>query len=314
MKKMKLTIIVYEFSGARSFLQAAYEDLRRQNENVSYRYLQLKAGYSTQSNHFWQVLTGRSTLSPAATRRYGRAIGLKQKEIQFLELLAQLDRSSLDEDRNELLLRMKAFPGFKRHKPNGHIGYEFYTDWRLPALRALVTLENFREDMDWIAAGLRPRISRKQAEDGIVRLLELGYLRRDDEGRLLQADPMIGSAADRKDESRVARLAVRNYHRSMLDLARASVEGHAQRDRFIIGNTMAVSRGQVAAIREKMTEFMGEMEDIIAREEPIEVVYRLNMNLFPLLDMKKIRAERQAKSVTKKKTAGMKKVSGKKKA
>ncbi len=289
MPETKLNVSVYNFLDYRSFLKAAYEDLNTRNPNISYRYIQRRAGYSPRSNHFWQILSGRAPMSQTATRRYGHALGLNDREIQFLSCLVSMNQARSDRDRNDYFGQLQRFPHFQDQKSNGRIRYEFYSEWHLPALRALVTLKEFREDYAWIGRKLKPPISAAKARKGMEKLLDSGFLKRDAKtGRLIQSEPMIGSTLDRDDGEDVARLAIRNFHRKMIHLAAESIENHAQKDRFIIGNTMAVSRRQAELIRERLGEFMREIETIIAEEDPIEAVYRLNMNLFPLVDMQSL--------------------------
>ncbi len=296
MKNLSLQISVYQFSDYRAFLEAAYHDLHSRNADVSYRWLQKRAGYSVHSNHLWQVIAGRTTLSPTAARRYGQAVGLPGRELKFFVALAAMNQAKSDEERTAWLEEMRRHDGFRNARGRGHIHYAFYEDWYLPALRALVTLEDFREDAAWMAARLRPRIRPRQATSGIKRLIELGFLRHDESGRLVQSEPMIGVPADRDDSEPVERLAVRNYHREMMRLGDEAIEGHPQTVRAILGNTMAVSRRQAAAIKAKLAETIHEIEAMIEEDEPIEVIYRLNMQYFPLVEVDELPAGNAAET------------------
>ena len=284
MKKIKLTISVYDFDDFHEFLKAAYEDMNRQDSDFSYRYIQTKAGFSPNSNHFWQKASGHSPTSQQAAMRYARAFGLSPKETQFFQLLVAMNQAKTDDDRNYYLEQLKQFSNFKSRKTRGRINYQYYSDWCIPALRAIVTLDDFREDYTWIATKIKPPITAKKAREGIRTLLKLGYLVRDDNGRLQQATPFIGGYTDRSGDDPVAKLAIRNFHRFMIEQGAASIENHPQLHRYVVGNTMAVSYRQAEMLRKMVGEFMQQVETFIAKDEPIETVFRLNVQLFPLVD------------------------------
>lgn len=283
MKRLKLTISVYDFIDFREFLKAAYEDLHTQDGNFSYRYLQKHAGYSTSSNHFWQIIAGRATLSSNAAQRYSRAFGLSVRESQFFVTLAALNQARSDADRNALLRQLKEFAAFRNKKYQALLRWEYYSEWYYPALRELVALDNFREDYAWIAGELRPTITARQARDGVAKLLDWGYLVRDETKKLKQSEPFIGGYGNRQDSEPLAKLAVRNFHRTMIEMGGKSIDLHDQTSRYVVGATMAISRRQAQGLREMVEEFMGRVTDYFTEDDEIETVYRLNLQFFPLV-------------------------------
>ena len=289
MKQPKLSFSVYEFDDYRSFLRAAYDDFRQQDPRVSYRYLQKQAGYSTSSNHFWQKMTGSSPLSEQAAVRYARVFNLNKDETRYFITLVHLNQAASDEARQVHMSQLAEFPQFHAHRTRNRVSYQLYEHWYLPALRSLVTLEHFTEDYALIAGMLSPRITRRQAKSGIETLLRLGYLQRDAKGNLVQTEPMMGDYEDRDDSDDLARLAVRNFHRYMIELGGQSIDAQDQQSRYVVGNTMAVSRNQMQQIREEVRQFMHRVENIIGQDEPIEVLYRLNVQLFSLLKPSKVK-------------------------
>ena len=282
MKALKLTISVFDFSDYSLFLKAAYLDLKNQDERFSHRVLQRKAGYATSSSHFWQRMNGRSPLGADAARRYGRALGLNRRELDFFMLLAAMNQAKSDEERNYYFESIKAFPEFSERAGRPGNSWKYYEYWYLPALRALTSLDSFREDPKWIGQQLVPPITPVQAEKGLERLLEMGYLVREPSGRLKCAEPLIGSYDDRREEDPVQRLALRNYTRKMGEMAVQSLDQQTQAQRYLVGNTMSISRNQAHELRQLVSGFMRNVEALIARNEPAEIVYRMNVQLFSL--------------------------------
>ena len=282
MKKVKLGISVFDYDDYRAFLQAAYQDLNGQEEAFSYRYLQKKAGFSPLSNHFWQVVKGRTSLSPKAAAAYGRALGMNPSEQGFFLTLAAMNQAKDDESRTLLMAQLKQYRRYRPQQSVSRLTHEFYRLWFLPALRTMVALDDFTEDPRWIARRLNPSPSVREIEQGMAWLVEAGYLIRDAQGRLRQAQPLVGDYEDRREDSPVARLAVRNYHRFMLDLAKDSLENLPQDRRYLIGNTMAISHGQALRLKDAIKDFMATVESIIVEDEAVEALYRLNIQFFTL--------------------------------
>jgi len=286
MKKASLTINIYDYTDHRRFLNDAYLDLHRQDADISYRYLQKKAGYSVNSNHFWQLLKGRIPMSQQAARRFGGALGLNVKQIQYLSLLASFAQADSDADKNHCLEQLKQFNGFKNRQKGKQIRYEFYEDWRLPALRELVNLDDFKEDGQWMSNRMRLHLTAKQAVKGVAKLLSLGFLVRDESGKLKQADPFIGNFDDSNQDSEPASLALRNFHRQMIELGKLCIDELEQDQRLVLGLTMSISHKQSESIRELTREYMKQVEGILLEDQPVEVVQRLNVQMFPLSNVK----------------------------
>ncbi len=302
MAKLKLDINVYEYTDYRQFLQDAYEYLHGADSKYSHSFIQKKAGYSPGSNHFWQVATGYAPLSQQAAQRYARVFGLSPKETQFFITLAGMNQAKTDEDRNFYMDQLRQFEGFQNNKVYSFIRYEYYSQWYYPAIREMVALEDFVEDPKAIAERLRPSITAKEAKDAVKRLLDLGFLTRDDYGVLRQSEPHIGDFGNRNDTDSVAKLAVRNYHRHMIELGASSIERISQHERYVVGMTMAVSEHQALELKEIINDFLKKVDNHVAVEQPVETVYRMNLQLFPLIhrksDQKANKTKRQASSTS----------------
>ncbi len=286
-KNTRPKIDIFCYTDYRSYLEDAYHSLHEQDPKISYRYIQKKAGYSAQSNHFWQIIRGRVSFSQQAARKIGKAFNLQVREIRYLELLSSIDIATDDEERNEIASKIKLYAGYERRQTESQIRHEYYSEWYYSALRELVNLPEFIEDSKWIAGYLRPRITMARAEKGLKKLLEWGFLVRDEAGSLRQAVPQIGRIKDRTDRDSIARLAVRNYHRHMITLGLESIEAFAQSSRLVTGTTMSVSKNQEARVRTLTEEYFKQVETIVGEDEPVETLLRLNLQFFPLVDQKK---------------------------
>ncbi len=276
-------INIFDYSDACRFLTDAYADLREQNPKVSYRYLQKKAGYSPKSNHYWQVAAGRVPLSRRAAARFAKALGLVGDASSYLLLLAEFAQAKTDEERSLLARKITRLRRRQIHQDKSQIPHDYYAEWYLPALREVVNLSDFREDAAWIGRRLVPRLSAKQVKDGLAKLEQLGFLQRDENGRLQQVEALIGSVNNRRDPDALSRLAVRNFHRHMIGLAGQSLDNQTQDQRLVTGITASVSLDQLERLHSLALEMLAKAQEIIQEDEPVDVVARLNVQLFQLV-------------------------------
>jgi len=279
-KKPKLSIRVFHFSDYCAYLKAAYDELCGHDPSVSFRKLQKVAGYSETSNHLWMRMHGHAPLSQQAAQRYARVFGLKTREIQFFMLLAAMNQAKTDEDRNAYLEQMMEFREFRESRINNPADY--YSPWYLPILRATVGLDDFKEDPAWIAERLLMPITKKEVEKGLQKLFAIGYLVRDERGSLRLSSPFVGAYEDRHDPDPITILNMRNYDRAMIELAHNAVGKQPQSQKFIVGNTLHISRRQALAMRDIVRKCLREIEALASKDEAVEVVYRVNMQLFSL--------------------------------
>ncbi len=283
MRKTNLTVDVYMFDDFREFLTAAYEDLKRRDSAISYRAIQRLAGYGSTSNHFWQRVTGRAPMSAEAAARYAKALGLNARQTTYFMLLAAKNQAKGSSERAAYEAQIAQMPEYRKARRIGDgkdIRWEYYSKWYLPALRELVMLDDFKEDNGWIAKKISPPITPREVKDGLAKLIKWGYLVRDESGRLRQAEPFIGSINDRKEDDEEKRRLVRSYHKTMINLAAAALDAQPQDKRLIVGGTLHISKKQSASIRERIIACMQEINEIAKENEPAEIVYRINMQMF----------------------------------
>jgi len=144
-------------------------------------------------------------------------------------------------------------------------------------VRELVAHPEFDGTPEWIAGRVHPRITPAQAEKSLLLLERLGMIRRDGaEGKLVQSDAQISTAPE------VASLAVANYHRSVLKLAESSIESFDGDQRDLRAVTLGIPKDKFPELKRKLEAFWREILDLAAGAGPVEEVYQINLQAFPL--------------------------------
>ena len=107
-------------------------------------------------------------------------------------------------------------------------------------------------------------------------LLELGLLVRDDDGQLVQGEPVATTGPETRG------LHIGNYHRSMMDRAAESIDVVPASQRDISSLTFCVGEDGLRRVKQRIQRFRQELVALLAEEEDGEQVLQLNMQLFPL--------------------------------
>lgn len=270
-----LQVDVFAYFGYRAFLRDAYADLKQRQAGFSYRWFARRAGM-TSPNFLKLVIDGKRNLSAASTERFATALELSSNETAFFRELVGFGQARSAAEKNRHFERIGAYRqhravcALERHQ------FEYLSHWWYPAIRELVACEGFVEDPEWIAGRLVPAITPAQARQALDLLDALGFVERDERGRLRQRTPMLSTGPE------VRSLAVGNFHRQMMERAAASIDLVDRDLRDISGVTIALSPEAFQRVKQKIVELRAELLAVSAGEDRPTRVVQVNFQLFPL--------------------------------
>ncbi len=272
-----LQVDVFAYFGYRAFLRDAYADLKQRQAGFSYRWFARRAGM-TSPNFLKLVIDGKRNLSAASTERFATALELSSNETAFFRELVGFGQARSAAEKNRHFERIGAYRqhravcALERHQ------FESLSHWWYPAIRELVACEGFVEDPEWIAGRLVPAITPAQARQALDLLDALGFVERDERGRLRQRTPMLSTGPE------VRSLAVGNFHRQMMERAAASIDLVDRDLRDTSGVTIALSPEAFQRVKQKIVELRAELLAVSAGEDRPTRVVQVNFQLFPLAD------------------------------
>lgn len=270
-----LQVDVFAYFGYRSFLRDAYTDLKQRQAGFSYRWFARRAGM-TSPNFLKLVIDGKRNLSAASTERFATALELSSNETAFFRELVGFGQARTAAEKNRHFERIGAYRqhravcALERHQ------FEYLSHWWYPAIRELVACEGFVEDAEWIASRLVPAITAAQARQALDLLHALGFVDRDERGRLRQRTPLLSTGPE------VRSLAVGNFHRQMMERAAASIDLVDRDLRDISGVTIALSPEAFQRVKQKIVELRAELLAVSAGDDRPTRVVQVNFQLFPL--------------------------------
>ncbi len=266
---------VFGYLDLRAFLSDYYEAKKASSPAFSYRWFSRRVGLSS-PNHLKRVIDGERPLTEPMAVRYADGLGLLGDAHAYFLDLAGFARAANTEERNEAYQRLMRYRRSREAHRLDLAQAAYHATWYLPAIRELVATPGFRDDAGWIARKLVPPITRREADDALDTLLDLGLIARDAGGALVQRDPVLSTGPETRG------LHIANFHRAMLTRAAEAIDLVDRRERDISSLTFACSDEKLAEVKARVIAFRRELIALLAEEQHATRVVQLNMQLFPL--------------------------------
>lgn len=272
---------IFEYSDHRVFLKDFFEFKKAESPAFSFRRFAQLAGFAS-PNFLKLAYDGKRNLTLESVQKISNAFKLSRAEAEFLTNLVFFCQAKSSEEKNKYYERMNRSKTYRDIKSLEKDQFDYYTHWYHIVIRELVETDDFREDYEWIAKRIEPKISAKQVEDAVALLLKLRLLSRDSTGRLKQSEANISTGPE------VRSLAVMNFHKRMLALANESLEKVASSDRDVSGATFAISESQMQELKKRVYHFRKSILTWLSSSpETKDHIYQLAIQIFPLTDLQR---------------------------
>jgi uncharacterized protein (TIGR02147 family) len=266
-------IDVFRYLDYRAYLADYYR--AKKGRGFSYRAFSRAAGLGA-PNYLKLVIAGQRNLTAPMAARFAAACGLGGEAAQYFEQLVAFNQARSAEQRNQSYARLLAFSRYRRGHKLELAQSAYHSTWYLPALRELVVSARFREDPEWLAELLWPKIKPSEVRQALDTLVELGLLDRDPHGRLRQRDAVVSTGPE------TVGMHVTNYHAEMMRRATAAMELVPAPSRDVSALTFCVGPSGLARLKQRIQEFRRELIELVESEADRSQVVQLNLQLFPL--------------------------------
>lgn len=271
----KQNLSIYGYLDFRKFLKDLTQELKSKRQFNLKRFSD-KAGIRSQG-FLKMVIDGDRRLTTDMSEAFCRALNIKGREKLYFDTLVQYNQARDPDQRREYFemlsdLRPKSERFSLEKRRHRYLTHDYYV-----TIREMVTLDDFREDCDWIGKRCAPPVSAGEAKEAIDTLLELGLLRRDGSGKLVTAQGFV-STGDRNTQA----LEAYHFHDAVLQKARYQLGYLEQEQRSYQAMTLSLPKNLVDEI---ITKYYALRDDIVWRANEIGVsdeVYQVNFQLFPV--------------------------------
>lgn len=266
---------IFNYLSFRDFLGDYYTAAKANLPQFSYRYFSRRAGFSS-SNFLKLVIDGKRNLGTDSVDKIASAVGLSASEHRFFAHLVAFEQSETPEDRARHLDAITATQRFLEAKPLDGLLFDYLSRWYNVAIRELAARSDFQDDPAWIAAELRPTIREKDAREALEVLLRLGLLERLDDGTLSRGEPTLDAGHE------VQAVGVRRFHRQMLERAAEAMDDVPASERDISAMTVCIRADSIGELKQRLRDFREHIMGYCDSQEDTDVVYQINLQLFPL--------------------------------
>jgi uncharacterized protein (TIGR02147 family) len=270
---------IFEYDDYRRFLADYYDRAKAKDRKFSFRFFSRIAGFKS-SNFLYLVMKGKSNISPESCDALAKAMKLNREESLFFKNLVLFNQAKTSAEKQAYSEEMLRSRTYQKIYPLSEAQYKYFGTWYFTVVRGLVGIPEFQEDPEWIAARISPEITPAEARKALEELLKLGLIHREPGGRLAQTNANITSA------SALVSSSLAHFHREMMARASEAIDRFPRENRDLSAMTVGISVETAKKIKELAEKFRGEIVDMVSKEQTPDVLYQLNVYLFPVTALK----------------------------
>lgn len=266
---------IFEYSDYRAFLKEMFQYRKETTPGYSHRCFARMAGFAS-PNFLKLVIDGKRNLTSASIAQVAKGFKLKKPEREFFETLVYMNQAEDLAEKNHYYRKMIAMTPRGGIKTIDGAQYDYFSRWYLPVIRELVIFGDRSQTAEQIAARLDPPVRVKDVEKAMERLMQLGLIRKDDQGRWEQNEALL------RTEPEVKSVLVANFHREMIRLADAAIERFPAAQRDITALTLSIDKDRLRELKEKIAAFRQEILENFSRDANPNQVIQINFQMFPV--------------------------------
>ncbi|MEZ4322846.1 MAG: TIGR02147 family protein [Myxococcota bacterium] len=273
---------VYSYLDFRAFLRDWFEARKRADPAYSHAGFARDAGCS--KGTLANVVAGARTPRTDTLDAFARAMELGPSERNYLGLLVDFATANDLASRREALEKLLSSEQYRRlrfaESERDPDVFRYLEHWYVPAIREMAGSASFRPDPAWIAAVLQPRIRVEEAAHALETLLELGYLCREDDGRVTQREIRFRTAAETQQ------VAAAHFHREALPNLMRGLDTEQASEQHLVAMTLTLHPSMLPEVKARLNALVEQLAT--QADDPLPEagrrVYQLAVQLLPLSD------------------------------
>ena len=272
--KSESKLNIYHFHDPILFLNEWFAYLKKEKNQFNLNELSKKSSLSPANLSL--ILSRQRPLTEKSFNKLINFIYLDAPERKYLNQLRIVDQSENSDLRIEALNQIVKICKSKSLNSNEYKVFEYLTKWYYVAIFEMFALDHFEWDSNWIQKRLVKKISLFEIDQSLEFLKAQGYVVQNETGKWVQAVAQM----DCKDG--IFKLSLGEFHRQMLSLASYSIDSVKREDRFIMGQTMALSKEDFLKIKNIINQAIVQINDVNKNVNQRTDIYHIEIATFPL--------------------------------
>ena len=185
---MELTQNLFRYTDYRAFLKDYYTTKKESRNNWSYNVWARQLGLRS-SSMLVMILNGQRNPGKKLIAKIISDLHLNKEQAEYFKDLVRLHKA-----KDDIGLSLLLMDRLRKHQAQPtplKISYQMFSaisNWRYFAIREMVHLKDFHEDVDWIQSRLNYDLSKQEITETLQTLENLELLQRDKKGNLCVKD------------------------------------------------------------------------------------------------------------------------------
>lgn len=203
-------------------------------------------------------------------------LNLPSLESAFIDVLYLLSETDSPVERSKAMQQLTRFSPFKKKNPEGYEVWRYLSHWYYPAIREMATLPGFKADPFWIQSRLVRFVPISEIRKCLQFLKGAHFFRVDDDGKVITHHKHINCVGG------LYRLALRNFHKEMLEVATSSITSLTSDKRLLLAHTVAVPESKKDLLFRILAETIEKVQALGAGENEEDDIYHVELVAMPL--------------------------------
>ena len=274
---------IYKYYDAVMFMKDMIQFLKAEKKIFNIQYLAKKSGLSIAN--ISMMLKKQRPFTEKSFQKIVQHLSLTSDEKKILNNLRLIDQSEDSEIRINALNQILKHAHDKNKNTKDFKVFEYLTKWQNVAIYELVNVADFKCDLDWIGKKLIIKTPPSDIQKCIQFLIDHNFIKQETNGRWIQTH------SDLNCEDGVFKLSLSEFHRQIFELAKTSIDHVAREDRFIMGQTFALSEDDFLEIKKIIKDSISRINECNKNNSPKKNVYHIEIAAFPLFLNKDIKKD-----------------------
>lgn len=258
----------------RSYLKDWFRHRKSVQPGYSMRTFALNPAVGITSTSFMSsLLKGSRNLTQRQRLQFAKALRLEGKDAEYFDFLVQFNQAKSIEEKNYFFSHLS-----KRRGSQAKVLLEkqlaFFTKWHHSVIWNYLGLPRAEASPGRIAKHLAEGLTAAEVEDSLRLLLDLGVITKTANG-YGQTDRHLSTGTAFSGQ------VAKDYHREFLRLASGALDQFGPERRQFKVLAFSVSDKGFAAVKQRINAFLQEVREIVDRDEDINQVNVMNIQLFP---------------------------------
>ena len=265
---------VTDYLDFRSYLKDYFLYRKQEHTGYSMRTFARNPALGISSSGFMtNLLKGTRNLTQRQRLQFAKALHLEARQAEYFDFLVQFNQAKSIEEKNHFFAYLSKHRG-SQAKTLLEKQYKFFANWHHSVIWNYLGLEKSEGSPARIAKHLAENLPPAEVEESLNLLLDMGLIKKKANGYGVTDRHLI---SDKVFTGQVAK----DYHKDILRLAAGALDRFPPDQRQFNVLAFSVSNKGFAAVKQRIDAFLQEVREIIDRDDAMNQVNFLNIQLFP---------------------------------